>query len=387
MTDRLDRLVRGAIHDLAANADVISDRDRRRLAVHATDRALTLRVRRRATVAAMVTLVTALAVGIPYGLRFLSSRLDFGPAVVQLPAGVSEIPGVPTHVIDDTSSPIELVDGWYVAGNEMVLNRETGRYDDLGLGRSMLSPNGRWVATLSSRAVRIDDLQTGEGYPLRGTEWDTMEWSPDGDRLLLQSLGQAGETFLHNVTTRLAETVVVETCEGGCSLDWMPSGTELATPILATDSDGNPIAGIQTFTLDCTAADAGDVQTCSRAAILPIRGYPAGLGAWSPDGRNVIVRVYSDVDTIVQTQIVDVATGAVVRSLDAGDLVQAQWIDDNRFLLWEPIITGEERSSYFRAIASLWTVDGELLERWIPPIEIVAIGSVMKYGPLAVRLD
>jgi hypothetical protein len=385
MTDRLDRLLSETVHDLAVDADVISERDRSRLAVHAIDRAHTLRTRRRGSVVAVVTLVTALAVGVPYGLRYLDSRLDPAPAVVALPAGVAAMPGVPTHLIDETSAPIELVDGWYVAGNQLVLDPRTRSYQSFGRPEvAMLSPTGRWVAAGNPTGYRVYDLEfggsarydigvnSGFGYSvLRGF----AQWSPDGETLLASFGADRVEAAaeLIDVTTQTAEFVIMGSTPDPCltcEVSWMPSGTELAMAVGTSDDQGLHVTGVQTFALDGTPS-----------ALLPIRGIPAGVGAWSPDGRHVIVNSGPYAGA---AQIVDVATGDVLGSLDRVNLAQAQWIDNRRFLSWEPIIT--DNASTYRALVSLRTIDGDLLERWIPPTEIVRIDVGPLHPPLAIHL-
>jgi hypothetical protein len=85
-----------------------------------------------------------------------------------------------------------------------------------------------------------------------------------------------------------------------------------------------------------------------------------------------------------EAQIVDVATGEVTSPLQRVNLVQAQWIDNRRFLSWEPILTEDGEGS--RAIVSLRTIDGDLLERWIPPPEIVRVDTGVTTAPLAIHL-
>jgi hypothetical protein len=161
-------------------------------------------------------------------------------------------------------------------------------------------------------------------------------------------------------------------------LRWLPSGVALVAAV--SDGSGG-VVGLQTYALDGTPG-----------ALLPVHGVPAGIGAWSPDGRYVIVSDLTD-DRMTLPAIVDVTTGGVVRSLPGPDvrqpswsLTQAQWIDDSRFLTWAPIATDAFSASGYRAIASLWSIDGELLERWIPPTEIVRIDPGPTSAPLVIHL-
>ncbi len=408
MTDPLDRLVREVVHDIAAGADVISDRDRRRLAVHATDRAHTLRLRRRGAVAGCIALVTALAVGIPYGVRYLSLGPDPEPpgAGGQLPPGVDPAPGVTTHVIDATDKPIELLEGWYVLGNRMVLNHTTDTYTPFNASTVLPSPNGRWVATESAGvsgpgvfrlSYRVHDLPD-EGSHLYQIDVlgsaSQAGWSPDGNTLLVGDWWQHVASMIgdeyHDGTTPVIVATFIDVAtqttvqrpidiEGlscaPCPVIWMPSGTELGVILNETDALGNTtVTGIQVFTLD-----GEPVQT------LPVRGIPAGVGAWSPDRQLVIVRGQGEDGTTEEAQLVHAPTGRILRSMPEVILMQAQWIGDGRYLTWEPIVPPGEPAGTARGMASLWDADdGTLLERWIPPIEIVRFPPAA--APLAADL-
>jgi hypothetical protein len=399
MTDRFDRLIGDTIRDLARDADVISDRDRRRLALHASDRAHTLRRRRWGTSAVAVVMVAALAAGIPYGINLLGGGPDRGPTT--LPSGVPVAPpGVETTIIDDASKPIELVDGWYVGGNRAVLDQATSLYTPFHAKTVIPSPNGRWVATDSGDGLglRILDLTDASGrrYETRqlGQRLNSGVWSPDGNTLLVTGMIMRASSigvdnpliisaaFIDPVTknVRIREIPLPDLGCVYCVLTWMPSGSEIALVLSGEEGPlGAPATGIQTFDLD-----GRPVRT------LPVAGVPAGTGSWSPDGRSVIVtsnEVTSFGSATNRAQIIDVSTGAVVQSLDGLDLKQAQWVDNERFLAWEPIVTGAETNAIFRGMVSLWTRDGVLLQRWIPPIEVVELDPGPVSGVLTVRLD
>jgi hypothetical protein len=59
----------------------------------------------------------------------------------------------------------------------------------------------------------------------------------------------------------------------------------------------------------------------------------------------------------------------------------AQWIDNDRFLVTES--TGEGSGLDVRMMISLWSIDGTLLERWIPPIDLLRFPVVT---PIAIHL-
>ncbi len=396
MTDRLDRLVGDAVRDLAGGADVISDRDRRLLALHASDRAHTLRRRRWAASAAAVLMAAALAAGIPYGIK----QLDTGPAPPARPTGAPAAPpGVETIIVNSATDPIELVDNWYVGGNRAILDRSTGLYTPFRARTVIPSPTGRWVATDSGNGagIRIYDLTDSSSHlyqtRLLGEGLNSGEWSPDGSTLLVTGMIMKESTVGAPAPTTIGaglidadreeiiyhEIALPELSCVYCVLTWMPSGTEVALVLGAEAGlDDVPVTGIALLELG-----SGNVRT------VPVAGVPAGTGAWSPDGELVIVasdRVTRYGPSTERAQIVEVATGEVVGSLPGIELKQAQWIDNDRFLTWAAMVTGEETTPSFRAMASLWTRDGELLQRWVLPIEVVELGPGPAAAPLAVRL-
>ena len=107
----------------------------------------------------------------------------------------------------------------------------------------------------------------------------------------------------------------------------------------------------------------GRFRGCSAVSIEPLAG-------------DVSTRCYFRVESL----------GEPDDSQQSTYITQAQWIDDSRFLTWAPIVTDAFSTSGYRAIASLWSIDGELLERWIPPTEIVRIDPGPTSAPLAIHL-
>jgi hypothetical protein len=398
------------VQDLAAEADVISDRDRRRLAVHATDRAHSLRRRRRNAAVACVALVTALAVGIPYGVRSLDFGRDAQPAAqAELPPGVDPAPGVPTHVIDATDAPIELLENWYVVGNRLVLNRTTGTYETFRASSVLPSPNGRWVATNSASlsggvsgpgvfrvSYRVYDLATGGSRlydtGILGAAYPA-EWSPDGDTLLIGDYWEHVSSMIgdqyHDGSTPVIAATFIDVATGTivqrpidvsglecspCQVVWMPTGDEVGVLLAREDASGRrTVTGIAVFGLD------GQVRRT-----LPVPGIPAGVGAWSRDRQLVIVHGAGE-DGTREAQLVHVPTGRILRSMPDLALMQAQWIGDGRYLTWEPVIPPSESPATARGLASLWDRDsGELLERWVLPIEVVQFPPAL--APLVVKV-
>ena len=393
MSDRFDTLLREVIHDLAAEGDLVrpEDRDRRRFALDATDRAYQHRDRRRASLVGVVALVFALAVGVPYGLSFTRADGARGPEAGASPTSdvIVGPDGVPTHVITDMTRPIELVDGWYVLGNKYVLDWPNKTYAKVGGQSIQPSPNGQWVLARSSAdyfAFRVTDLRTGRA---RTYTQDAVigepQWSPDGKRLLFSKPPVGEQPFRTLVaivldvetwesTTTLLDVRGLTCTEADCQLTWLPSGTEIAIT-LAHKGGGEylpPVPfGIQTFTLDG-----------ARARSLPIAGAPTGPGSWSPDDRYVVVRGVSADGREHESHLVEVATGTVVRRI-AGYFVQAAWVDNDHMLVWA--VTPKDPDEWILEV-TLQSRDGAVLERWQPPAEIT-FWPTGPTGPMAARLE
>jgi hypothetical protein len=402
VTDRLNALLRDVIHDLASDGERLQpeERDRRLFAVDATDRGFQYRTRRRAGLVGVVVLVLALAVGIPYGLSL--TRGDGVRVEPASPTGSVTIgpDGVPTHIIKDASRPIELVDGWYVLGNNRVLNAATSTYDLAGGSTALPSPNGRWVAIAPSTAdvgvYRVVDLRdggAGHRYEINGTT-DHPQWSPEGDRLLFTrpTVGEAPTTKLAAVvldvltgttTTTVLDVSGLNCAEVACHLTWMPSGAEIALTIAHSVGDNLiPVpTAIQTFTLGG-----------GRLRRFPVAGYPTGPASWSPNGHYAVVRGVSADGRHFSGQVVDVTSGQVVTELGL-DLIAAAWVDDEQILLWEPDMDpaqGYDPSDpdKTRMKITLVTRRGTVLERWPVPLEIATFAkSFLEAGPFAARLN
>jgi hypothetical protein len=402
VTDRLDALLRDVIHDLATDGERLQpeERDRRLFAVDATDRGFQYRTRRRAGLVGVVVLVLALAAGIPYGLSLTRGQT---PRVE--PAGpngdVTIGPdGVPSHLIKNTSGPIQLVDNWYVLGNNRVLNPTTSTYDLAAGSTAMPSPNGRWVAIAPSNAelgvYRVVDLRNGGAgrrFQIPGTI-DHAQWSPEGDRLLFArpTVGEAPTTKLAAVvldvitgttTTTVLDVTGFNCAEVACHLTWMPSGAEIALTI--AHSVGEQLipvpTAIQTFT-----------PRGERLRRFPVAGYPTGPASWSPNGHYAVVRAVAADGRHFSGQVVDVSSGQVVTELGP-DLVAAAWVDDGQILLWEPDLDparGYDQTDpdKIRMKITLVTRRGTVLERWPIPLEIATFTkSFLEAGPFAARLN
>jgi hypothetical protein len=387
MTERMDNLIREVVHDLAAGADTISDRDRRRLALDATDRGYSRRNRRRGAVVGVAAVMIALGFGLPYGIDVLREGADgYQPAATANGVTTTGPDGVVTTTFTDTDLPIPLVDGWYILGNKKVLDPATSTYSTFN-GRTVLpSPNGKWVAFSPSSGeigvFRVLDRSTGTSrrYEVHDVEMDP-QWSPDGNVLLFTAPlgGSAIESrlvFLDLRTGAMTATSVVHAGQACiyCGFGWLPSGQEvvLAHVISTNIHPASTPTTLRTYTLD---------GRLSRT--LPVVGLPRGTGAWSPDGALVVVDGLAEDGITMQGQIVEVATG-FVRHRFSGPVLQAAWVESGEVLIW----SADYGADPMVASVTLTTADGAPLQRWNLPPEIVKVESTFAGGgPLAADLS
>ena len=278
-----------------------------------------------------------------------------------------------------------------MAGNRYVLDWPNKTYRRMSGDSVQLSPNGEWVVTkdvpldFTSVTYRVTNLRTGSthNYVHRRVIGEP-QWSPDGNTLLL-SKNPEGEPPTHSLvavmldvtngttTAAMLDVTGLNCAQVACRLTWLPSGTEIAITMSRKAGANQPLEplGVQTFTLDG-----------ARARSLPIAGTVGGPDSWSPDGRHVVVHGVSADGLGPQAQLVEVATGTVVRRM-AGVVMQAAWVDTDRLLIWELDLTQPDNPDL---VVTLQTRDGEVLQRWQPPAEIVESLGFAAAGPLAVRL-
>lgn len=351
----LEHLIRSAVRDLADGNDLSRHPA---LVRGALLRGQRRRRRRRASLVASVGLVTLLALLIPYGLS--GSRT----------ASLQPAEQSPSPTVASADGPIELVDGWIVLGNRQIWNRHQGRYvDDIaGEGDIIGSPNGDWAARKAGSGqeqYNVVDLRTGALRPYRVASaiW-IPQWSPDGNRLLFTVIPKIAPTFtidmvIVDVTSGTTSTQRVDTTGRTCvlcMLTWLPGGDEVALALGRNVGETLPeeLDGLQLYTLDGRPSRT-----------LPVRGLPGGAHAWSPDGRYVVVQ--GPTARAQPTQLVEVATGALVRSFDSIPM-QVSWVDNDRLLVW----SGAPPSR-----VTLTDLAGQPGQSWDVPSEIVQTSTGM----------
>jgi len=358
MTPPVEHLLRAAVRDLAAQAAPAH------LAPAALARGRALRRRQRmlrTTSAVVAGLAVLAAIAVPNLLRRGGS-----PEPVQ-PGPVTSAPSTP----ESRRATPELFGGWVVlsagrqGGSFQVWSRDRREYMSIDAGyRVFVAPAGPYVLSTS------DDPHSATVLDLRGREPRTFnlphayildpQWSPDGTRLLLttmpKSTGELVITIIDAGSGRVTNLPIGDDhsrrCTDWCQFTWSRDGLEVILPItdpVAPRSESEPHLrwGLQLF----SAADGRPTRT------LPIEGEPWGPFAWSPNGRFVVVRgqvTGEDGRRRHETQLVEVATGAVVRAFPFDN---PYWVTNDRLLaggngpvfLVDP--TGTEIASYEPAAA------------------------------------
>jgi hypothetical protein len=258
-------------------------------------------------------------------------------------------------------------------------------YVNLGPSDPMSSPDGNWFVS-SNAGLRVHDRRTGDydDYQFSGVQVIYFAWSPDSSTLLFTGTTAWSEP---ERPVGSVAAVVVDVASGTvqyrypdlpppCStcrvaLQWLPSGNE----IVFAPSEPE---GLRTFNIDLYSHRT-----------LPVTGSPLETGAWSPDGKHVIVQSNAAEPGQGAALVIALADGQVVQRLDDRHLAQAQWIDNERYLAWE-VLPGTP-DAWMQAVVSLWSLDGTLHQRWIPPIEVVRlrppdVTRVYPPGPLVAQL-
>lgn len=332
MTPPVDHAVRVAVRDLAAQARPVN------LVPTALARGRRLRRRMRvlrASGAAAAAVAVLAAIAVP------TLWLGRGPGHPAQPGSGVTGSVSPGPIGSTLTGALQLADGWIVimagSGPFQVWNRDRQRYETVQGRRVYAAPAGPYVAITGETTNYVDVLDLRGRNPRRITLADGFildpQWSPDGTRLLLTTLAKGGgglsATILDAGSGQHTKLPLPDgyVCTDRCQFTWSRDGTEIALPLTdqsAAHDEAQPDlrSALQLF----SATSGRPTRT------LPVRGEPAGPFAWSLDGRLVVVRciVTSDGRRHEQNQLVDVATGAVVREFPAD---HAYWIDNDRILV------------------------------------------------------
>ncbi|MGI5212621.1 hypothetical protein [Plantactinospora sp. CA-290183] len=347
MTRDADRLLRQAVHDLAAEARPSTD-----LAAVAVRQGRRIRMRRRAGGVATALLAVAV-IAAPF--VWLRPGADPRPVAEPPPAQVGAAPrptptptlwqpgAEPRPTADWLAAPLALPAGWTVigatttgkSGRGYLLDgadgrylETTGKYDEV-----WASPTGDLAAVRAYNRPNETGLLEVPGGTVRwartGPQTLPPQWSPDGSRLLLTLVDrERGAVISFGILDRdlrfrhYAVKTSTPACPDSCRFTWLPNGKEVALPqpdlTAGRPEDAPPPhSGLQVFAVGSPAPNR----------TVPARGTVSGPAAWSPNGRFVVV------DGEQTPQLVDVATGSVLRELPSADV---HWVDDARLLYLEP---------------------------------------------------
>lgn len=330
MNDPMESAVRVAVRELAEQARPAH------LAAAAIveGRRLRRRTRTRRAAGAVLTGAALLAALAVPPLLLHPGRPVGGPTT---PAGALTAPAPVPLTFD---GPITLPGGWTVlvagSGPVRVWNRDRRAYQTINRDQVQVAPAGPYaaVATGDPHQIEILDLRgrTPRTFTLASQISLDPQWSPDGTRLLLTTMDK--DTATNFITILDAGSGDVTSwpidsryvCTDYCRLTWTRDGSEVVwslTDLSVPRSEARPHArsGLQLF----SAFDGHPTRT------LPVRGDVSGPYAWSPNGRYVIVTAVSaQPGRSVENQLIDLATGAAVRTFPDGT---PNWIANDRILL------------------------------------------------------
>jgi hypothetical protein len=265
-----------------------------------------------------------------------SPRIPTGPSVAATPTD-ERYPPLPATV----SGPLRLPGGWVIAsGDRWMLNRKTQRYQRIETFDLKPAPAGTLVAANDRQAnLSIRDLASGTSRRV-DVRHRILEpqWSADGARLLLSTSdkesGELGFAVVDGRTGAARRFTVDRSAHPCvyCQFTWLPGGAEVALPLVDRSAPRDPVGEEPVTALAVFSAATG-----RPTRTLPVRGYPAGAYAWSPDGSRVVLH-----DRYRRpAQLVEVATGKVLAELppDGG-----YWISSERLLAVRSLPShGDER--------------------------------------------
>jgi hypothetical protein len=361
----LEETLRDAVRDLADEAPHAYD-----LAAAARVQGRRIRRRRRAAAGALALAMLGV-VAVPYvWLRPEPSTpvvvhpaptpsVTTKPVVQQLPDFTVKSPyrlpgGAIVTMVTIPSTVIE--DGAETSGDNtyVSLDRDGGRYRQLPFAYAPLgvSPDGeRFAAAVSGGTVRV---LKADGSTLDTLNVDTYSriggdpvWSPDGSRLLVPTEGGFAVYETDTRDHREFPNLDIEPlCSDFCSFSWLPNGREFAVPrrdVTVPRSEAYPdrLEGVIVYS----------AETGERVRSIPMTGVPVGNGAWSPDGRSVLI--YEKGAASSGVRIVDAVSGIPRGELMAGP--GAIYLADGRIL------------AYGNRSAQLHAADGTLLEEFRMP--------------------
>ncbi|AEV89240.1 putative WD repeat-containing protein [Actinoplanes sp. SE50] len=350
----LDRDLRVTVADLAAGAPPLND-----LAMVARIRGRRIRRRRQTALGAAVLVLAGLAIT-PFAVfrrhaepappavvpsvtpsstppPVAAIRTDWWKAPITLPGGVV-ITSVSRRGSFNSLDSIPASAGRTVHEGNVALDRATGRYRvyPIDYQEFVAAPTGRYVRVDGTvGGVGILNVQTGGVRQLHhGTGSGAMQWSADGQRMLL-SLNAGGIRTIDAKTGQETDVTIPDTgCPDYCFYTWLPGEKEVAIgqvdPAVPQSEDRPDTVG----SVKVYSASTGQLSRT-----LPVHGVPAGSAAWSADGRYVVV--LPDASQPDGLRVIETATGRVVGTIPGFRFDYPAVSDQIRFIGNDRILTAE----------------------------------------------
>ncbi len=181
------------------------------------------------------------------------------------------------------------------------------------------SYDGSWLSytSASPQAIQVYNLQSGERQSLPTEIGSAAVWSPNTQQFIISDLQFFGDKYLNKLSLYNAATQSITALPGSENFDdttpsWSPDGKQIAF-----------VRG--EWTLDRTSgADQIWIANPDGSNARPLTDDTEtahGPAAWSPDGRYLLFRRYSTVNTNTQAEIIilDMKTGEESNIAQAAD--------------------------------------------------------------------
>jgi hypothetical protein len=256
-----------------------------------TDQAVRV-VRRRRAMARLVPVAAALLVvgglvGVTRPFSGDGGGQEPSASVAGLPQRLAPEKSPPALPEDRGVGPAELAFG---SGDQVVLLAADGRqYRVNALSVHGISPDGRWLLTLqrSQGTWVLRDL-TGTGrQEFEGDTTFSATWSPDSQRLVVQTSRRSGATYMVDLTTGARSTVPLDPARAGRVCAVRNSGQ-----LVLCSSEEVPFAGLRLA--DGTTGAVVREVTVAALGLGPTESVAAGRGIprLDIDDRTVFIPVH-----------------------------------------------------------------------------------------------
>lgn len=252
----------------------------------------------------------------------------------------------------------------------LVLNPETGRYDEVPYGEAIPSPDGGSLLVVEgNNGVRnptkaaIIDRATGNRRQIKGYGGydQAAAWSPDGRQILFTRRPKNGTAgFVLVDTTTLKERFVpvpdVRTSSSmGLGFFWTPDGRTVALTLshaVGNEALPDQVTGIRFY--DLTGKPVRTIEVTA--------GALESGASFSPDGSAIALSPPDNDDPIV---VVKADTGAELARIPAAsaDVDLVGWYDESRLVLRGPAAAGQGKRVSVKFELRVVDLDGTVVRR------------------------